>query len=148
MRAARARRAALVVRLTGFEAFLAVVPAGFDAFVPAAAGLLVFCAGFPAAFFAVVAEPAGGAVAPPFAEPFVDCAETGRIAISQHTRTAMQRESSRGAGVGELMNLISSLYAAFGLLRPARTSAVNAMCRADTNQAARIEDVVFLPHLG
>jgi hypothetical protein len=143
MRAARARRAALVVRLTGFEAFLAVVPAGFDAFVPAAAGLLVFCAGFPAAFFAVVVAPAGAAV-----EPLADCAETGRIAISQHTRTAMQRESSRGAGVGELMNLISSLYAAFGLLRPARTSAVNAMCRADTNQAARIEDVVFLPHLG
>jgi hypothetical protein len=72
MRAVRARRAALVVRLTGFEALPAVLLAAFGAFVPAAAGLLVFCAGFPAAFFAVVAEPAGGAV-----EPLADCAETG-----------------------------------------------------------------------
>jgi len=126
MRAVRARRAALVVWLTGFEAFLAVVLAGFDAFVPAAAGLLVFCAGFPAAFFAVVAVSAGGGAEPPFADPLVDCAETGRTIISQGNRTAMQREASRGAGVEDFTKLMPSLYAAFGLLRSARTSAVTA----------------------
>ena len=126
MRAVRARRAALVVWLTGFEAFLAVVLAGFDAFVPAAAGLLTFCAGFPAAFFAVVAVAAGAAVEPPFADPLVDCGPAGKTTISQGSKPAMQRRISRGAGVKDFMNLISSLYAAFGLLRSARTSAVTA----------------------
>jgi len=108
MRAVRARRAALVVRLTGFEALLAVLLAAFDAFVPAAAGLLVFCAGFPAAFFAMVAVPAGAAV-----DPLVDCGLMGRTIISQGSKPAMQRRTSRGAGVRDFMNLISSLYAAF-----------------------------------
>ena len=100
MRAVRARRAALVEWLTGFEAFLAVVLAGFDAFVLAAAGLLVFCAGFPAAFFAVEEpEPAGAVVEPPFVDPLVDCAVTGRTTISQDNRTARPREASHGKGL-------------------------------------------------
>jgi len=100
MRAVRARRAALVEWLTGFEAFLAVVLAGFDAFVLAVAGLLVFCAGFPAAFFAVEeAEAAGAVVEPPFVDPLVDCAVTGRTTISQDNRTARPREASHGKGL-------------------------------------------------
>ena len=126
MRAVRARRAALLVRLACFLALPAVLLAGFDAFVPAAAGLLVFCAGFPAAFFAVVAVSAGGGAEPPFADPLVDCGPAGKTTISQGSKPAMQRRISRGAGVKDFMNLISSLYAAFGLLRSARTSAVTA----------------------
>ena len=135
MRAVRARRAALVEWLAGFLPLPAVLPAAFDAFVPAAAGLPVFCACFPAAFFAVVAEPAGAAVEPPFADPLVDCAETGRTAINQGNRTAMQRRASRGEGVGDFMKLMPSLYAAFARLRPARTSPVNAECARMSGRA-------------
>jgi len=140
MRAVRARRAALLVRLACFLALPAVLLAGFDAFVPAAAGLLVFCAGFPAAFFAVVAVSAGGGAEPPFADPLVDCAETGRTIISQGNRTAMQREASRGAGVEDFTKLMPSLYAAFGLLRSARTSAVTA-------KYARMGATAPVPHI-
>jgi hypothetical protein len=110
IRAVRARRAALLEWLTGFEAFLAVVLAGFDAFVLAVAGLLVFCAGFPAAFFAVEEpEPAGAVVEPPFVDPLVDCAATGRTTISQDNRTARLGKASRGWGLGDFINLISTL---------------------------------------
>jgi len=101
MRAVRARRAALVEWLTGFLALLAAVFAGFEVFVPLGAGFLVFCA--------EEAELAGAVVVPPFAEPPVDCAAAGRRTISQDNRTAVQREASRGARVGETMDLISSL---------------------------------------
>jgi hypothetical protein len=111
MRAVRARRAALVERLAGFLVLPAVVLAGFEVFAPAGAGFfLVFCAGFAAAFFAVVeAEPAGAAAVPPLVDPLVDCGPTGRTIIDQDNRTARQREASRGAGVKDLMDLISSL---------------------------------------
>jgi len=110
MRAVRARRAALVAWLTGFLALPAAVFAGFEVFLPVGAGFVVFCAGFAAVFFgAEAAELAGAVVVPPFAEPPVDCAAAGRRTISQDNRTAVQREASRGARVGETMDLISSL---------------------------------------
>jgi hypothetical protein len=111
MRAVLARRAALVVRLTGFLALLAVVLAVFEVFLPDGAGFVVFCTGF---FAVEEAEPAGAAAAPEFADPLADCAATGSAIISQDNKTAKQREASRGAGAGEFIKLITSLYAAFG----------------------------------
>lgn len=105
----------MVEWLAGLLAFLPAGLAAFAVFVPAGAGFAVFCAGFPAAFFAVEeAEPAVAASEPELADPLVDCAATGRTAITQDNKTAMQREASCAAGVGDFMNLMPSLYAAFG----------------------------------
>ena len=110
MRAVLARRAALVEWLAGFLVLMAVVLAGFEVLAPVGAGFAVLCAGFPAAFFAVEeAEAAGAVVEPPFVDPLVDCAATGRTTISQDNRTAKQQETTWGKGFGDFINLISSL---------------------------------------
>jgi len=110
MRAVLARRNALLEWLAGFLVLMAVVLAGFEVLAPVGAGFAVLCAGFPAAFFAVEeAEAAGAVVEPPFVDPLVDCAATGRTTISQDNRTAKQQETTWGKGFGDFINLISSL---------------------------------------
>lgn len=109
MRAVRALRAALVLGLAGFAAFLPVVllavPASFVDFLAAGAGFLVFCAVFFAGVFALVeAEPAGLVVELPVVWPV-----TGSTIIKQHSKTARQPNARRKTKVGKDVTLISSL---------------------------------------
>ncbi len=103
MRAVRARLAAFTAGLAAFlVAALPVSPAGFAAFVPDLAGVVVFCDGF---FFAVEdACPAGLVVDPP-----VDCPATGNTINKNESNPAKNREASLETDVGEDATLISSL---------------------------------------
>jgi hypothetical protein len=143
MRAVLARRAALLVLLTGFFvvvwlsdfawpvvfadvllagtgfcAACAVLGAGF--FSAGAVLAAVFCvafaapaAGFFAGVFAVFLCAVAAGLSGAVVEPPEDCAAIGETISSAESRAASQPEASLGAMIGEDESLISSLYAAF-----------------------------------